>query len=278
MIHPYYKLDWVENNWGGAEEQAEEIVAGDPFAQDWKAEVRQLVSDTVSLSCTSQIEHHELTIRQVQKYWPDRLVFPDGLEPMLTDTDVLEKMTDDKQYTAKTLPSQAAPTASAPTNDDDATTSKLLLREFDRKRAERLAAQEAVKAEKTGFTDWEAEKVAWLKSVEKGVGVDTDVCDWWSVSGAYFPSQQVLTPFQGECDPLSHHRPHRVGLPSRPSLVCRRRIPLLQQLANRRCSPHSPGFGSLRGAADSEGAVEEERARLRRLQLRPRQPHRYYAI
>jgi hypothetical protein len=47
VLHPYYKLDYIELTWGGAEEQAKERAAGDPDAKNWKDEARKLVEQTV---------------------------------------------------------------------------------------------------------------------------------------------------------------------------------------------------------------------------------------
>ena len=47
MLHPYFKLDYIEHAWGGEEEQATEIDAGDLRAKNWKAEARRIVEQTV---------------------------------------------------------------------------------------------------------------------------------------------------------------------------------------------------------------------------------------
>lgn len=48
VIHPYYKLKWIEHHWGGAEAQAEEILAGNFGAKNWIDEAEKLVEKTVS--------------------------------------------------------------------------------------------------------------------------------------------------------------------------------------------------------------------------------------
>ncbi|RDB23356.1 Zinc finger BED domain-containing protein DAYSLEEPER [Hypsizygus marmoreus] len=47
LLHPYYKLDYIKLAWGGAEEQAAEIAAGNRNAKNWQAEAHRVVEDTV---------------------------------------------------------------------------------------------------------------------------------------------------------------------------------------------------------------------------------------
>src|SRR5712675_1533921 len=48
VLHPYYKLAYITLAWGGPEEQATEIVAGNPNVKDWQDEAKQIVKRTVS--------------------------------------------------------------------------------------------------------------------------------------------------------------------------------------------------------------------------------------
>jgi hypothetical protein len=47
VLHPYYKLAYIKISWGGEEEQAAEIKAGNPAAKNWHDEAKQLVERTV---------------------------------------------------------------------------------------------------------------------------------------------------------------------------------------------------------------------------------------
>lgn len=47
VLHPYYKLAYIKLAWGGPEEQAAEIKAGNLDAKDWQDEARQIVEQTV---------------------------------------------------------------------------------------------------------------------------------------------------------------------------------------------------------------------------------------
>ena len=47
MLHPYYKLAYIKLNWGGPEEKAAEIAAGNLDAKDWHDEARKIVENTV---------------------------------------------------------------------------------------------------------------------------------------------------------------------------------------------------------------------------------------
>lgn len=51
VLHPYYKLAYIKMSWGGPEEQAAEIAAGNLEAKDWQDEARQIVENTVSPTC-----------------------------------------------------------------------------------------------------------------------------------------------------------------------------------------------------------------------------------
>jgi len=48
VLHPYYKLAYIKLSWGGPEEQAAEIEAGNRDAKDWHDEAKKIVERTVS--------------------------------------------------------------------------------------------------------------------------------------------------------------------------------------------------------------------------------------
>jgi hypothetical protein len=48
VLHPYYKLAYIKLQWGGPEEQAAEMAAGNYDAKDWHDEAKQIVERTVS--------------------------------------------------------------------------------------------------------------------------------------------------------------------------------------------------------------------------------------
>lgn len=50
VLHPYYKLAYIAEKWGGAKEQAKEIAEGNPDAINWQAHARQVTEDAVRLS------------------------------------------------------------------------------------------------------------------------------------------------------------------------------------------------------------------------------------
>jgi len=47
-LHPYYKLEYIKMAWGGADEQAEEIEAGNMNAKNWQDEAQKILETTVS--------------------------------------------------------------------------------------------------------------------------------------------------------------------------------------------------------------------------------------
>lgn len=47
VLHPYYKLHYIKQKWGGAKEQEAERAAGDEFAKNWQDEARKIIEKTV---------------------------------------------------------------------------------------------------------------------------------------------------------------------------------------------------------------------------------------
>jgi hypothetical protein len=58
VLHPYYKLAYIKLAWGGPEEQAAEIEAGNPGAKDWQDEARKIVETTVSHAPSRRCTHY----------------------------------------------------------------------------------------------------------------------------------------------------------------------------------------------------------------------------
>jgi hypothetical protein len=50
VLHPYYKLTYIEHAWGGEEEQLKEIAKGNLDAKNWQDEAQQIVENTVSIN------------------------------------------------------------------------------------------------------------------------------------------------------------------------------------------------------------------------------------
>jgi hypothetical protein len=48
VLHPFFKLDYIEHQWGGAKEQAEARRKGDRYAKNYQDEARKIVEKTVS--------------------------------------------------------------------------------------------------------------------------------------------------------------------------------------------------------------------------------------
>lgn len=51
VIHPYYKLNWIELHWGGAEAQAEAVLRGESNARNWVDEAEKLVESAERAQC-----------------------------------------------------------------------------------------------------------------------------------------------------------------------------------------------------------------------------------
>ncbi|RDX47041.1 hypothetical protein OH76DRAFT_1355096, partial [Lentinus brumalis] len=55
FTHSYFKLDYINQHWGGRDEYLEELANGNPKARDWQAYARGIVEDAM------------------REYWPKRL-------------------------------------------------------------------------------------------------------------------------------------------------------------------------------------------------------------
>ena len=49
VIHPYYKLHWIELHWGGADTQQAEFDHGNYDAKNWVDEAEKIVEATVRI-------------------------------------------------------------------------------------------------------------------------------------------------------------------------------------------------------------------------------------
>jgi hypothetical protein len=49
VLHPYFKLHYIKLAWGGAEEQAAELEAGNRHAKNWQEEAMKIVEKAVSV-------------------------------------------------------------------------------------------------------------------------------------------------------------------------------------------------------------------------------------
>ena len=49
VLHPYYKLNYIAHEWGGPQEQKEDIQAGHLDAKDWQAEALKIFEETVCI-------------------------------------------------------------------------------------------------------------------------------------------------------------------------------------------------------------------------------------
>ena len=61
VLHPYYKPAYIKIAWGGPEEQADEIAAGNIDTKDWQNEAKQIVENTVG--CSMSLIHFSNKIR-----------------------------------------------------------------------------------------------------------------------------------------------------------------------------------------------------------------------
>ncbi len=65
VTHSYFKLDYIEQNWGGRDEYLEELANGNPNARDWQAHARGIVEDAVCLLLLLMSRHTDHLCRCV---------------------------------------------------------------------------------------------------------------------------------------------------------------------------------------------------------------------
>ena len=51
VLHPYFKLEYINKHWGGEEEQKKEIANGNKYAKNWQNEALMVVERVVSNLC-----------------------------------------------------------------------------------------------------------------------------------------------------------------------------------------------------------------------------------
>lgn len=131
---------------------------------------------------------------QMERYWEDRLVFPRSKDPKPAPDVHDDDLEDDEQYTIRTLPPTIDPTrntpaAATPTPEGAATAETTTLRsDFQRKREERLRAQQADQAASVGHSGWRAELGAYRQTIEEEVSAETDLCEWWQDHAHTYPT------------------------------------------------------------------------------------------
>jgi hypothetical protein len=90
VLHPYYKFDYIQLTWGGAEEQENERRNGNRNAINWQDEASKIVEATVSLRCIRKnIIFNYNIVTQMEKYYSRRLpatAAPENEGPAATKT------------------------------------------------------------------------------------------------------------------------------------------------------------------------------------------------
>lgn len=122
-------------------------------------------------------------------------MFPPAKDPKPAPDVHDDDLENDVQYTARTLPSPVASTRTTPVAGtpppEGAETPKdtsTLRSDFQRKREERLRAQQAEQAATTGHSGWRAELGAYRQTLEDDVSPDTDLCEWWQDHAHLYPT------------------------------------------------------------------------------------------
>ncbi|KAH9856303.1 hypothetical protein C2E23DRAFT_702760, partial [Lenzites betulinus] len=81
LLHPYYKLAYIEQMWGGEDEYQDDLAAGLPGARNWQAYANEIVE------------------KAMQDYWPKCLVGQGTAVPVPSDADNIEDGEDDYDRT-----------------------------------------------------------------------------------------------------------------------------------------------------------------------------------
>lgn len=143
-LHPYYKLHYIERAWGGAKEQEQEILAGNPDAKNWHDEARKILEDTVRNS--PSFIQLVITYLQMRAYWKTRPRTNLDDEPMDVDDDAHSALPHDPS---------------------------IFISDFDRYRQTLVSRDDD--------EGWESELRRYLKSIPAEMKKDIDLVRLWSV-------------------------------------------------------------------------------------------------
>jgi hypothetical protein len=142
VLHPYYKLAYIKLAWGGPEEQAAEIAAGNLNAKDWQDEAKQIVEKTVSVPLVFFLRHNFTVDTQMAQYYktrPSAIINPHALE---------------ENYEPPSM--------------------EVHMSQFDKHRMS-LLFDDATEG-------WASELRRYLSTMQRDVKKDTDIIEWWQVS------------------------------------------------------------------------------------------------
>jgi hypothetical protein len=67
VLHPYFKLHYIKLAWGGEEEQAAEMAAGNQHTKNWQEEALWVVKNVVRF-CTILFVSPKTDVYQMSKY------------------------------------------------------------------------------------------------------------------------------------------------------------------------------------------------------------------
>ena len=143
MLHPYYKLNYIEMVWGGEKEQAAEIAAGNFDAKNWHAEALKTVEVAVCLPLVYLLVTWIADCYGQMAEYHGKAMLP-CLAPTPTPT--------------------PPPTANHSDDEYDQLRKGLLTRSIHDE-------------------GWRAELHCYLNDIPADVSKDTDIVAWWGVSG-----------------------------------------------------------------------------------------------
>lgn len=105
VLHPYYKLAYIEHAWGGEKEQLEEILDGNIDAKNWQDEAQQIVERTVSLFYIFTYYLSDRFSWQMRRYWAARPRAPVKPTPQIepASNNTTKGQMSDFDYHRKTL-------------------------------------------------------------------------------------------------------------------------------------------------------------------------------
>nr|VWO96606.1 C2H2-type domain-containing protein [Ganoderma boninense] len=148
LLHPYYKLRYIEKKWGGHAEQQAEIAAGNFDAINWIEHAREVVN--------TAMEH----------YWPLRL----GQQTNTSASGSSGGGNNTSASGGRRTRSGPAGGMSSDSEEDD----------FDRERAQLVNSESS--------SGWKQELRAYLEDPALTVKKDCDTVEWWSKFSYLYPT------------------------------------------------------------------------------------------
>ncbi len=202
-LHPYYKLAYITEKWGGHDEYLADVAAGEPNARNWQVYAREVIEKAVSARDQSRLSIQILMndfLMQLTGYWPKRLRVTVANKAGTKKTATVARVASIASSTNNTAGHASRTTMDDEDDDDD----------YDRQRRRHLESAEQ-------DDGWRTEMRRYEDDPALDVDKDTNIVEWWQVRSpsSYPHSVHTLTCLcsSGSLTTVSYACPDGTGCP-----------------------------------------------------------------